>query len=119
MIHPNTDAFFREWVKITENKLLREIDKLDVKDSGKLKEGLHSKIHYEGMKIVGEIYFKIYGRFVDMGAMGRQSIEINRNFFAKKWYSPTFFGRLSILRGVLGLQASEQVMKTIIEEIKL
>jgi len=120
-LNPKTEEFFRRWVRITERNLLHALRRHGIHDTGNLRSGLHAKVIEKGDKLLAEYYFKVYGRFVDMGAGGFvESRQSNRDIMLgkrkpKPWYSKTFFGRLSNLRGAIGYQMMEQVVREIRE----
>jgi len=132
-----TEAFFRRWVKITASQLEQALGKHRIHQTGALESGLNAKVSELGDKLLAEFYFKLYGRFVDMGkgAIANpnshptshpaiESTESNRLMILgtkkrkpKPWYSKTFFGRLDNLRGGIGYKMKEIVMQTIRQSI--
>lgn len=115
--NPETEKFFRRWVRITEQHLMQSLDRHKIHYTGDLKKGLRARISDRGDKLLAEFYFKSYGRFVDMGVGSMfESTESNRDIIlgerkSKPWYSKPFFGRLNNLRGAIGYQMMEQVVR--------
>lgn len=111
-------ALVGRWLKRTQDVLLEEIDRLEVKESGDLKRGLSAKVTERGEGIIhAEISFLTRGRFVDMGAgSGSKAKGLNKRK-AKKWYSPAFYGRLSYLQGALGYAIMEEASLAITSNI--
>lgn len=120
-LNPDTLAFFQRWVKITEARLMQSLGKHRVHETGALESGLNTQVSELGDKLLAEFYFKLYGRFVDMGKGAiAESTESNRHLILapkgrkpKPWYSKTFFGRLSNLRGAIGFQMTETVIQAV------
>jgi hypothetical protein len=101
------------WIASTRQRLISEIDRLNVYEVGKLKDSIRTNIYKDGDMIVGEISFPVYGRFVDMGAGRRAKVEALSMRKPKKWYSPTFYKRLNVLQGAIGIQIMEDSLKAI------
>lgn len=119
------EALFRRWMEKTERQLLREIDAKDVKATEELRAGLRYVVKELGQgRMRGEFLFLPRGRFVDMGAGRKRSIERvegdrrRKLRKPKKWYSPTIYGRLNDLMGALGIEFSEQAVQAIKDSLK-
>jgi hypothetical protein len=120
-----------DWAKRTEVILKDQIKKQGIGVTDGLYNSIRSKVFEKAdMMIEAQFNFLREGRFVDMGA-GRGKIESqegNKALLtggkatggrkAKKWYSRPFYGRLYALNGVIGAAISEQVVKSIIGELK-
>lgn len=125
-MNKETELFFRKWSAKTMRILEREMRRLDVKDTDELRRGMSEAVSIEGSRLVAQLKFKLYGRFVDMGA-GRPRIEgqnqkrdflISRGRKPKKWFSAPFYGRLSDLRGGIGYKMTETAIEIIRKTFK-
>ncbi len=83
----------REWAKRNERILLREQNKMRIGRTQKLRRSMSS-------------FTKRIGSNVETG-----NVFLRRR--AKKWYSPTFYGRLNALQGVVQAEVNEQIIKKI------
>ena len=114
--------FAQNWAARTEEILKQEIDRLDVKDTEALRAGLRTRVDQNRNKTIITLRFKSYGRFVDIGTGFRTSKQTRDKLKEKltgkkpknekRWYSPTLFGRLYDLYGVIGYNMVEKVIKT-------
>ena len=117
--------FAQNWAKRTEEILLQEIDRLDVRDTDALREGLNSIVKQEANKTIIELRFKKYGRYVDIGIKSKKQTReklVNellgkrrtnkQNDNAKKWYSPVWYGRVSKLYAAIGFDLVEKIIRT-------
>ncbi|WP_338812739.1 hypothetical protein V9L05_15340 [Bernardetia sp. Wsw4-3y2] len=115
--------FAQKWATRTEEILRQEIDRLDVKDTEALREGLNSIVKQEANKTIIELRFKKYGRYVDIGIKSKKQTreklvsEIlgsknKKQKNDKRWYSPVWFGRVSKLYAAIGFDLVEKVIKT-------
>lgn len=106
------------WLDRTEKALLGEMRRMNVHESGRLRQGIGTGAYERGGVIVGEIAFPVYGRFVDMGAGRGARIGALSGRTPKKWYSPTVYRRLNILQGALGIQIMEDSLKVVKDAIE-
>lgn len=115
--------FASSWAIRTEEILKQEIDRLDVKDTEALREGLNSIVKQEANKTIIELRFKKYGRYVDIGIKSKKQTReklVNellkgkkkKTKNAKRWYSPVWYGRIAKLYGAIGFDLVEKVIKT-------
>ena len=119
--------FAQNWASRTEEILKQEIDRLDVKDTEALREGLNSIVKQEANKTIIELRFKKYGRYVDIGIkskaqtrakladklLGNNKRKKRKNDKdSKRWYSPVWYGRVAKLYGAIGFDLVEKVIKT-------
>jgi hypothetical protein len=116
----------QNWAARTEEILKQEIDRLDVKDTEALREGLNSVVRNETNRTIIELKFKKYGRYVDIGIkskaqtreklaeklLGNNKRKKKNDQNTKKWYSPVWYGRLGKLYGAIGFDLVEKVIKT-------
>lgn len=114
-------VFVRKWNRSTRRVLEMEIERKDVQDTLQLKKSLAETTVVQGHKIVAELSFLLYGRFVDMGVgrgRGMETREGNTsrlNDNNKKWFNRPYYGRLSTLRGVVGIKVMDSWQQTIKE----
>ncbi len=101
------------WLKRTQEVLLLELERKNVKDTQALKRSIQTRMSEEGPFIRAEIAFLTRGRFVDMGAGRKAKVQALSKRKPKKWYSPAFYGRLNMLQGALGLQMMEEAVSAI------
>ena len=114
------EIIFRKWLEDTVEVLEKERARLKVKKKEALKNSLRQVvISIASDELGGEIHFLTRGRFVDMGAGRRRSVDAlsirkkPKKRKAKKWYSPAFYGRLNDLQGVLGIKLMERSLEAI------
>jgi len=124
-LEKEAEALFRRWLKETEEGLLYELRRQKVEDTRKLRQTLRTRLAREGKMLRGEVLFLDRGRFVDMGVGRGQKIsqlskrrKSQRSRNPKPWYSRAAYGRLNTLAGALGIEFSEQIMKSISDTIK-
>lgn len=119
------EELFQRWLKRTEEVLLHELKEKKVEDTRLLRQTLRSRLVREGRMLRGELIFLDRGRFVDMGVGRGQKIgqlsKREKSLRARKpkpWYSRAAYGRLNTLAGALGIEFSEQVMRSLVNTVK-
>ncbi len=110
------EAIVAEWNRRTLRLLKYERGRKNVGDTGELDKTMRERTYSQGNKVVAETAMLVRGRFVDGGYGKGQNIGRGASFsrrVPKKWYSPTFYGRLNDLQGVVGYNLMEQTMNAV------
>lgn len=123
-VNIETVDIFRKWMDKTEEVFRYEIGQRNIGITNELLESMKSKVIYLADGYVkGEFQFLTRGRFVDMGAgRGQRAVKGrgrrgSRGRKPKRWYSPTLYGRLNDLQGVVGHAIMEQAVHSVIGTI--
>ena len=119
------EAILARWLERTEEALLYELRRKRIGITRQLRQTLKTRLSRDGQLIRGELLFLDRGRFVDMGVGRGQKIgqlsnrpKSLRSRRPKPFYSPTVYGRLSMLAGALGIEFSEQFLESMKDTLK-
>lgn len=111
-MNPEIPKLATEWTNNTVETLKSSISKLKIGDTGDLKASITGSTEISGETVTVRLRMKLKGRFVDMGAGRSQPANTKRTARkAKKFYSRTFYGRLSGLRGAVSFQYVQETRK--------
>ena len=124
-LEQEVEAILARWLERTEEALLYEMRRQRIGITRQLRQTLKTRLFKDGQLIRGEILFLDRGRFVDMGVgRGQKIAQLSkrpkslRSRRPKRFYSPTTYGRLSMLAGALGIEFSEQFLGAMRETLK-
>lgn len=110
------EAIVADWNRRTLRLLRYEMGRKKVGDTGELNRNISESTRSVGNLVIAETSMLVRGRFVDAGygkGQGRGHAATLSKRQPKKWYSPTFYGRLNDLQGVLGYNLMEQTLTAI------
>ncbi|SFD00708.1 hypothetical protein SAMN05421780_11911 [Flexibacter flexilis DSM 6793] len=118
-------ALVQDWANRTARVLREQIKQKKVKHTDELLHSIAVEVaQKEAGVIEASFSFKLYGRFVDMGAGRRpviESAQTNREVWQakskgrkpKKWYSRPYYGRVHVLNAVVSSKVAEQAVNTV------
>lgn len=112
------------WTEINKTVLMGKLRYFDAVASGKLRQNLTTRHFEEAGKIVSEVEFALYGRFVDAGIYGkvrwhevplhkRKNKGLGMNSNRKKWYQKTIYPRIGFLRNITEVNLQETILSKI------
>lgn len=111
-MNPEIPKLATEWTAKTVEALKTSIGKLNIGSTGDLKASISGTAEISGETVTVRLRMKLKGRFVDMGAGRSQPANTKRTARkAKKFYSKTFYGRLSGLRGAVSFQYVQETRR--------
>jgi hypothetical protein len=115
-MNPEIEQIAQKWSEDTEKALKESITKLKIGATGTLKTSIKSILLTSGDTITVKLSMQMKGRFVDGGAgRGQQMNTKKTRRKAKKFYSRTFYGRLSGLRGAISFQYAQETRRVLKE----
>lgn len=113
-MNPEIPKLATEWTAKTVEALKTSMTKLKVGSTGDLKASILGAVQINGETVTVRLRMKLKGRFVDGGAGRGQEMNTKRTARkAKKFYSKTFYGRLSGLRGAVSFQYAQETRKVL------
>lgn len=113
-MNPEIPKLATEWTAKTVEALKTSINKLNIGSTGDLKSSIIGTASISGETVIIRLRMKLKGRFVDMGAGRSQPANTKRTARkAKKFYSKTFYGRLSGLRGAISFQFVQETRRVL------
>ena len=122
-----TFKFAEQYAAKTNELLRREIERLDVKETGELEKTLAETVQRKGDEIIIDTIFKTYGRYVDMGvgfkskATQRKEMEEALGIKRRKkkggkgkvWWSKVWYARLNSLASGITYKLIESTVQTV------
>ena len=114
-----------KWLDITIKALRESLIKEGVGGSGELKGSIRGKVNAQGIDDVRsiELYYRFYGKFIDMG-VGRKARDGGfGKRTAKEWYSSVIGRRVyelsSIMINVYGAEAVARIMESLPGKVEI
>lgn len=115
-MNPEVIQIAQKWSENTEKALKESLAKLKIGATGNLKTSIKSTLLTSGDTLTLKVSMQLKGRFVDGGAGKGQAMNTKKTRRkAKKFYSRTFYGRLSGLRGAISFQFVQETRRVLKE----